>query len=187
MAAHAHSLGASGYIGGWSEDRSLLWQGSYLQHGHAIHLGVDIMAPVGTAILLSGDGVDDDATVIEAWHDPDVAGGWGGRLVLDDDHPTHWLVLAHIEISPDVTEGERVGAASGPIAMLASAERNGGWFPHLHVQRVRRGSDLRLIDGYGTLDEIANGSAPFPYDPWRTLRLSGYPLEWAKSFPERVV
>lgn len=154
-----------GYAGGWGEDRRELWRGSYLDaKPNATHWGIDVAAPAHTPLLLRlapSTGV----SLVEAWQDPDSSGGWGGRLVLElSSDPTHWLVLAHLEelnllptVRPDRPHGFEV-----ELGRLAAPARNGGWFPHLHVQRVLKGTDLEQIDGYGDPAALLDGRAPCP-------------------------
>jgi murein DD-endopeptidase MepM/ murein hydrolase activator NlpD len=151
--------GAHGYVGGYLEDRATLWRGSYLAPNRAVHLGVDISGEVGFPVL-----VPEAGWVHEAWHDPDQNGGWGGRLILSRPGGG-FLILAHLDLLPGLAAGRPLAAGQW-IGTLAPSARNGGWFPHLHLQLAASGEDLAELDGYGP--DRPDNSTRFP-DPLATL------------------
>jgi murein DD-endopeptidase MepM/ murein hydrolase activator NlpD len=64
--------------GGWMEDRSFLWHGSYLDASQSyIHLGIDLNVSAGTPVAL-----DFDAVVVRVDDDFPEEGGWGPRVIV---------------------------------------------------------------------------------------------------------
>jgi hypothetical protein len=137
--------------GGFFEDRTELWRGSYLS-GDILHAGIDVNLPVRSQIYAPCAGklllVDDDE---------DPSGGWGLSVALEPDlqllSVPVILIFAHIdEIA--LCSGDRVEHAA-PFARIASANVNGGWWPHLHIQAVEKSFYQReqmnafpKLDGY---------------------------------------
>jgi murein DD-endopeptidase MepM/ murein hydrolase activator NlpD len=69
----AKKLGVDFTYGGWLEDRSFLWKGSYLEKtGNFIHLGVDYNVPAGTKVF-----ADYDMEVVHMENDFPLKHGWG--------------------------------------------------------------------------------------------------------------
>lgn len=123
--------------GGWLEDRSVLWSGHYQKPGECVHLGIDVNVPVGTPVYMPING-----KLVHSFNDPDQNGGWGGKLIFQ--YKGGYLVLGHLDEIPndldaDYEQGKKVG-------VIAKTERNGGWFPHLHVQTMRKFDPD--VDGY---------------------------------------
>lgn len=159
IAAAARTRGADGYAGGYLEDRRVLWRGSYLDPERAVHLGVDVGARVGTPVCTPVSG-----RLRSCWQDPDQAGGWGGRVIVEVADGS-LLVLAHLDLQAGLDLGGQMPAGTS-VGRVAPSERNGGWFPHLHVQRVRHSGLLATLDGYGP----AHGQNQVDYpDPWPLL------------------
>lgn len=133
--------------GGFMEDRTKLWAGFEPATKSMVHLGVDFSAPAGTPIAAPRD-----AVVVDVLRDPSPFNGWGGRVVLKLGEWClyKFVVLGHLDparltlrVGDGVKRGEIVG-------YLGSAEVNGGWFPHLHLQQM---SVLwRDFDGYAEAD-----------------------------------
>jgi murein DD-endopeptidase MepM/ murein hydrolase activator NlpD len=155
--------------GGYLEDRSRLWRGSYLEAtGSFLHLGVDCTVPQGTSVA-----ADFPAKVILADHDPDRDGGWGTRVLLASEGPV--FIYAHLQ-----GVGVRPGQELEPGAVFAEVggpPDNGNWHPHLHVQAIRAGlfheillERFQELDGYGHPDASAILRQDFP-DPRPYLRL----------------
>ena len=88
-------------FGGWFEDRSAVWGGSYLEEGcKFIHLGYDFNAPVGTSVAVNRECeiilIDDDT--------PDV-GGWGARVIVRLIDVQMFLIYAHVKLR--LSHGQR--------------------------------------------------------------------------------
>jgi hypothetical protein len=73
----ASSLQVSFTYGGYLEDRRVIWRGHYHSVEAMQHLGVDYNVPSGTLVA-----APQACQVVQAWHDPDQNGGWGGRVVV---------------------------------------------------------------------------------------------------------
>lgn len=130
--------------GGYLEDRAYMWAGSYLKPESSIHLGVDFNVPSETKVYAARTG-----RVVDVIHDPDQEGGWGGRIIIKlTGQDLHYL-YAHMDdilpkVGDEITQGELVG-------IVATSDKNGGWYPHLHVQCVS-GDIPADLDGYGIHD-----------------------------------
>lgn len=154
--------------GGYLEDRRHLWAGSYLDRtGNYLHLGLDLNAPSGTLVATTHA-----ARVMLIDTDSDQAGGWGTRIFLlplrHDGEPL-LLIYAHIRavrcrVGQPVLPGEIVAEVDDPPS-------NGNWYPHLHVQAIRKAlfediltERFEELDGYGPPGLIENLRCDYP-DP----------------------
>lgn len=63
--------------GGYGEDREHILNGTYLESGKRIHLGVDYWVPQNTPVHLPSFG-----KLVYSWIDKDQNGGWGVRSFL---------------------------------------------------------------------------------------------------------
>lgn len=149
-------LGIEFSYGGWMENRSVLWRGSYLDDDKRyIHLGIDFNVPAGTAVAVTRPG-----TVIRIDNDYPEPYGWGNRVIIDDESTGCVLVFAHLRFPEKLHVGDSL--RDGKVfAKVGNSSENGGWFPHLHVQAIKRdhfqyllGNDLRDLDGYGKSEDI---------------------------------
>jgi len=140
--------------GGFGEDRSQLWAG-FETHGQPmIHLGVDfnnlpVCQPVGA--LEAG-------RVIHVFRDASSFNGWGGRVMVQSQNDTV-LLYGHLQFCSLPETGDQVQQGQ-IIGYVASDQSNGGWFPHLHLQRMTRQyvdsfPRWTLIDGYAA--EVPEG------------------------------
>lgn len=146
--------GADYTWGGYLEDRSTLWRDHYMKPGEMTHLGVDFGVPVGTPVCLPQAGV-----LRHSFQDPDQNGGWGGKLIFECEHPSHFLVLGHLKnILTNIGQRFETGT---PVGMIAETECNGGWSPHLHVQCMREFKPD--VDGYGPLYDSIQDDYYNPY------------------------
>lgn len=154
--------------GGYMENRCHLLAGSYLEkRGNFLHLGIDFSVPAGTAVATTYPG-----KVLLSDDDRDLEHGWGPRLVIG---PTEGslsdlvFIYAHLH-SPKVTVGQQI-AAGTVLASVGAPPYNGQWWPHLHLQAMRRSlfeeylqRDINLLDGYGLLSQETQLRADYP-DP----------------------
>ena len=139
--------------GGYLEDRRHVWAGSYLDRtGNYLHLGLDLNAPSGTLVTATLE-----ARVMLIDTDSDQAGGWGTRIFLaplQHDSEPILLIYAHIRavrclVGQPVLPGEIMAEVDDPPS-------NGNWYPHLHVQAIRKAlfddiltERFEELDGYG--------------------------------------
>ncbi len=165
-------LGVVASFGGYLEDRAFLWQGTYLGNTEkTVHLGIDFNAPQGSVVATPVGG-----TVIRCDNDHPDRWGWGPRVFIETDgtssDPTsaHSILLfAHLaEISVRVGDVVMSGSTLG---VIGTPPFNGDWFPHLHVQQVRRElydtfmrNDPWALDGYGDRSAMTTFTTDFP-DP----------------------
>lgn len=159
-------LGVDFSYGGWMENRSTLWRGSYLDDDKKyIHLGIDFNVPTGTAVAMTRSG-----TVLRIDNDHPEPYGWGNRVIVHDESTNCVLVFAHLRHPKNLRVGDCL--KNGEIfARVGSPSENGGWFPHLHAQMIQweyyqslLENDLRDLDGYGKSEDIASLRIHFP-DP----------------------
>ena len=160
--------------GGWMEDRSVLWHGSYLEAENSYtHLGVDINVPTGTEIV-----VDFDAEVVKIDDDYPEEGGWGPKVIVKNLTLPIYLIYAHLDREIKCQVGDKL--KTGQIfAKVGKAPFNGNWFPHLHVQTITAEYYKNLadnnswseLDGYGLPADISENSKLFP-DPLQFISLS---------------
>ena len=123
--------------GGYLEDRRVLWSGHYQEALKAVHYGVDFTVPEGTPVHIPIDG-----KLIDNFNNGDQDGGWGGRLTFETQKG--FLLFGHL----DVTNIKDSYSAGDVIGTIAPPEKNGGWWPHLHVQLMREFD--KSVDGYGS-------------------------------------
>lgn len=157
--------------GGWLEDRSTLWSGSYLDTTRRyFHLGVDFNVPAGTRVVSCGDGylVRSDSDTPEEY-------GWGSRVMIRLNDEPIILVYAHLAVpliqkSNLIRAGDTLGHVGRPTV-------NGGWFPHLHVQAIREDHYYTLLkegimslDGYGHKKHLSQLAELFP-DPMNYISI----------------
>jgi murein DD-endopeptidase MepM/ murein hydrolase activator NlpD len=127
--AYHSRVGIDYSYGGWLEDRSTVWAGTYLDETKSYtHLGVDLNAPEGTPIA-----ADHHGYVIRIDDDHPEEGGWGPRILFRlRDAP---IILIYAHLHPGILN--KVGDLLGPgdiLARVGPISHNGGRFPHLHVQ-----------------------------------------------------
>ncbi|OGZ06085.1 MAG: hypothetical protein A2845_01570 [Candidatus Lloydbacteria bacterium RIFCSPHIGHO2_01_FULL_49_22] len=171
MVLECHAkLGLDFSYGGWLEDRSVLWSGSYLDLGSKyIHLGLDINTKAGTPIALDMPG-----EIVLVDNDHPLVGGWGTRVMVKlDDAPIVLIYghLAHVRhvVGATLKRGD-IFAAVGP------SSSNGAWYTHAHVQAMTLQAyecflDKSLeLDGYGRHDDISRLARLFP-DPMQFIEL----------------
>jgi len=127
---------APALVGGYGEDRGV-YAGSPLFAGEeprVIHLGIDVWTAAGTPLRAPLD------AVVHSFADNDRFGDYGATIILThtgaDDRPFHtlWGHLARRSL-----DGLRVGqaVARGDVfARLGEPHENGGWPPHLHLQKI---------------------------------------------------
>jgi len=165
------SLGMKWSYGGYFEDRSGIWWGSYLDRDEKyLHLGVDFNAPVGTPVALDLQGE-------VVWIATDLSdGGWGTYVMFK--LATRSLVLLYAHLAPDVLckVGDVVKAGT-VFARVGTSEQNGGWFPHVHVQALTPEAyrefqeDPKVLDGYGNVRDREMLKKKYP-DPTPFVHIS---------------
>ncbi len=159
--------------GGWMEDRSFLWKGTYLEPLNTyIHLGVDINVPAGTAIA-----TDFDAEVMKIDDDYPEEGGWGPRVTLKHKGEPIFLIYAHLDRDVPCKVGDMLKRGQ-VFAKVGKPPYNGNWFPHVHVQTIREEyykevtekGEWDELDGYGSFENFTKNAHRFP-DPLEYISL----------------
>lgn len=157
--------------GGWMEDRSFLWKGSYLENeGTFTHLGIDCNVPEGTEIAAVFT-----AKVVKIDDDYPEQGGWGPRVILQHATRPLYLIFAHLDKNISCKIGD-VLKPGQIFARVGKAPYNGNWFSHLHIQNINQNYYQELeqknswnqLDGYGDHNEIGLNASRFP-DPTEYL------------------
>lgn len=141
--------------GGYSEDRSWMWQNTYLKNKDAIHLGVDINVPCGTNV-----NIPFISEVIDVYNDADTDIGWGTRLIVK--RGSYAIILAHLQKIPHLA-GDML--MPGFKATVGTYPDNGNVFEHLHVQVMHIDNlNIEKLDGYGTYEDLKTNLNPFAID-----------------------
>ncbi|HLC97689.1 MAG TPA: peptidoglycan DD-metalloendopeptidase family protein [Candidatus Nanoarchaeia archaeon] len=151
--AWTHSLhrarGAEYSFGGFLEDRSHLWKDHYQKEQQLfIHLGVDFAVPVGTETALL-----ERSRVEHIMLDKESYGGWGGRVLVQSLESLQYFIYGHLRHDIPLLVGE-IYAAGTVLGTVGETQVNGGWAPHLHLQRMDEtfirhyAQHLEAIDGY---------------------------------------
>jgi 4-aminobutyrate aminotransferase-like enzyme len=125
-----------------------------------IHLGLDIFAEPGTAVLAPLDGV------VHSVRDNALPLDYGPTIIVrhttGDGGPAFYTLYGHL--SADSLDGVREGmtvARGARIGAIGDARVNGGWPPHLHFQIV-----TDLLDRVGEFPGVA---LPSQRRLWRGL------------------
>ncbi|MEO6210617.1 MAG: aminotransferase class III-fold pyridoxal phosphate-dependent enzyme, partial [Gemmatimonadaceae bacterium] len=129
--------GASLAIGQWDEARLIYLAPEFAIAGspgehRAIHIGLDLFAPVGTPVFAPFDGV------VHASADNRAPQDYGPVIVLrheTDDETEFFTLYGHLSRkSLDDRAPGSIVKAGEKVGSLGPAEVNGGWTPHLHFQ-----------------------------------------------------
>lgn len=137
--------GAPALVGGYNEHRGI-YTGSALFGGVAhggdeprvIHLGLDIWTDAGTPVAAPLGGT------VHSFADNDHFGDYGATIILEHPGPfwTLWGHLARRSLG-ELYTGRRI-ARGQVFAWVGEPHENGGWPPHLHVQKI---SDMLGLAG----------------------------------------
>ncbi len=131
-------------IGRWGERRAIYaaqaFESRVLSESRRdTHLGLDVFVPAGSALQTMLPAKVVAASNVQLPQD------YGGVVLLEHEGPggrpfrTLWGHLDPASIAT-LRAGDQI-AAGQPFARLGSAEVNGGWVPHLHLQLVLTGED----------------------------------------------
>lgn len=133
--------------GGFGEDRtSVLDTVFHPDHPRPlIHLGSDFQVPPGTPVRSWSGG-----TIVEVYTDPADFCGWGTRVTVAAG--PYMFVHAHLAESA-VRVGDTV-CTETVLGLVGTYTDNGGWFPHVHVQKCDQSWFRRFtpetLPGYAT-------------------------------------
>ncbi len=151
-------------IGKYDEDRRNLYtQKRFAEDDgsrRTVHLGIDIGAPVGTAVHAFHDG-----TILHVGYN-EGEGDYGHVIVTE-----HWLpsplFALHGHLSSDSIKGKRMGERirrGDVIGWIGNQEDNGGWPPHVHFQISAERPTTHNMPGVCTVKERELMLKKFP-DP----------------------
>jgi murein DD-endopeptidase MepM/ murein hydrolase activator NlpD len=144
--------------GGYLEDRSPFFDDRH-DSKLRIHIGVDMWAPAGTKITFPHDAIVRFARIATA-----TRGGGGGRVDLQ--YKDYVYIFGHL-VEPTLKEGD-IFRGGDIVGRLAPRELNGGWMPHLHIQKMEAdwydGCDPNEIDAYFHDKKLA---LAFYFDPFK--------------------
>ena len=132
--------GAPALVGGYDEHRGV-YAGSALFGGVAagddeprvIHLGVDIWTDAGTPVAAPLDGF------VHSFADNDSFGDYGGTIILEHAGPSgsFWVLYGHLARRSLDRMRTGLAIARGEVfAWVGEPAENGGWPPHLHLQKI---------------------------------------------------
>lgn len=188
--AHLHAAGARIGVGRYDEARILYVGAGYHDSGNdrdaprTIHIGLDLFAPAGTAILAPLDGM------VESVRDNGMDRDYGPTLILRHEPaggPAFHTLYGHLgrEVLA-LRPGSRVERGQ-PIAGIGDLDANGGWPPHLHFQLI---ADLLDRDGefpgVARFDQRAVWKSLSP-DPDLVARIPQPPLETRHRRPSEIL
>jgi murein DD-endopeptidase MepM/ murein hydrolase activator NlpD len=117
--------------GGYGERREL-YTGSDLFRAtepRIIHLGIDVWTDAGTPLAAPLDGT------VHSFADNAAFGDYGATIILDHG-PFHALYGHLARRSLDGLEAGAEVPAGRIFAWLGERHENGGWVPHLHLQKI---------------------------------------------------
>lgn len=129
--------------GGYLEARNLYAGFTHFDPGSGrvrnIHLGLDLWAPAGTAVLAPESGK------VHSWDNRTGPGDYGGIVLLEHPTPNGVIFTLYGHLSPESLQGLTPGCPfvqGEVIGSLGTPSENGGYFPHLHFQVIRN------LEGY---------------------------------------
>ena len=166
MAAGGHTWGLSGYL----ERRDSLLRDcpQMVSENRFYHLGLDIIAPCGTALHAPLA-----ATVADIGCEAGD-GNYGGYVLLEhagQDLETFYSFYGHLSRADLPSEGRRLGPGE-PFARLGDFDENGNWFHHTHLQVITAGGLRRgyRFKGYCAPEDLPELEelCPSPLSLFRT-------------------
>lgn len=99
-----------------------------------IHLGIDLWAEAGTAVLAALEGK------VHSFRDNDNFGDYGPTIILEHEEEGHTFYTLYGHLSRESLHGLKVGTEvrqGHKIAELGAPSENGDYAPHLHFQVIR--------------------------------------------------
>lgn len=128
-----------------------------------VHVGVDLAAPVGTAVRAFFDGVIHRVGYNAA------PGDYGHTVVTEHAFGAHRLWALHGHLSAASTarwrEGDRF-AGGDVIAWIGDRHENGGWNPHVHFQLSLEGPATADLPGVVSDADRDDALRRFPDPRW---------------------
>ncbi len=153
-------------IGRYNEARCIYTSNAYHEvtndgtENRTIHLGIDVGLPAGDAVYAPLDGV------IHSVQDNGEPQDYGPTIILEHRIPEQNIIFytlyGHLsrESLSLWTKGQTIKRGTR-LGEIGSAEVNGGWAPHLHLQII-----TDLLENIGTFPGVARASQR---DVWLSL------------------
>lgn len=122
--------------------------------GRFIHLGLDVIVPLGTSLHAPLN-----ATVAESGYE-EGEGNYGGYVLLehaDDRFETFYSFYGHLCKRRLPAPGRKFSAGAA-FAEIGDFDENGNWFHHTHIQVITpKGLDLGYVSkGYCAVKDLAD-------------------------------
>lgn len=122
-------------VGRYDEKRSGMYETDLFDPASSsrrdIHVGVDLAAPVGTAVHAFYDGV-----IYMSGINP-APGDYGGTIITEHrlGERTIWALYGHLShASVEKAKAGHALKAGDVVGWLGDEKENGGWNPHVHFQ-----------------------------------------------------
>lgn len=128
--------GACFAAGGYGEDRLMYRRSAHFDgegEPRSIHLGIDLWLEAGAGVCVPFAG-----TLHSQQHN-DNFGDYGPTIITEHelDGQRFWLLYGHLSKASLGAHPTGASLAQGAtIGWLGTAQENGGWPPHLHVQLI---------------------------------------------------
>ena len=119
-------------IGKYNEYRPSMYLGEqFLEDQRTVHMGIDVAAPVGTAVKAFYDGF------IFALGNNDLPWDYGPTIITEHRWLNQRIFALHGHLSKCSLDMWNVGDSivkGSVVGRIGAKEENGGWNPHLHFQ-----------------------------------------------------
>lgn len=152
-------------VGRYNEVRPNMYTCELFAGHRNIHMGVDIAAPIGTAVTSFYDGE------IAYFANNNRPGDYGPTLVTRHfiEGKSLFALYGHLSLESltEKKEGQKINAGD-IIGTIGSEKVNGGWFPHVHFQLSCLDPQKADMPGVVSQSERTQALKDFP-DPLRVL------------------
>lgn len=148
-------------IGKYNEVRQGMYTTELFAGNRNIHMGIDIAAPVGTAVKSFYHG----EIFMFAYNA--AAGDYGHTVIVryELNGTPLWALYGHLsaESTKNKTIGQKINAGE-TIAWVGDRHENGGWNPHLHFQLSYQRPEVCDMPGAVSAEQRASALLIYP-DP----------------------
>lgn len=129
-------------FGGYLEKRNLYQRSTHFKNNETnernIHIGIDLWAPAGTAIICPLDGW------IHSFKNNNTIGDYGPTLILKHPLENHTFYTLYGHLSLESIKNLKIGMPfkkGQELAVLGNPSENGDYAPHLHFQIIKNIGD----------------------------------------------
>ena len=160
-------------VGKYNEHRPGMYKGDLFESDtRTVHIGIDIGCPVGTPVYAFDDGVILHQGYNSAPFD------YGHVIVtehIDNNGKPFWVLLGHLSKASIQQHSSGESFKKGDLlGWIGGSSENGGWNPHLHIQRSIIQPTTHDMPGVVSLLERSTAVIQYP-DP-RSILGEIYPL-----------